>query len=508
MVLAAVLGVRLSTKLGVPGLLLFLLLGLALGQAFPNLHLQDPKLATVLGYAALVVILAEGGLTTDIREVRPVLVPAAVLATIGVMLSIAAVAGALIVFGVEPRVAALLGAVLAATDAAAVFSVLRRMRLDSKLRALLEAEAGFNDAPVVVLVVVLSTTGAAQLSGWQIPFVVIFELIGGLADRTVLVGLVGRWVVPRLALPASGLYPIAVMALLIAAYGLADVVHTSGFLATYVAGVLVGNAEGLPHRRSVVGFAEGLAWSAQIGLFVMLGLLADPGRAWSSLGIAVVAGVALVVVGRPLAALTLAPFRKPWPWLAFVSVAGLRGAVPIVFAAIPLGAGVAGATTVFDATLILVVVLTLVQAPVLPWAAKRLGVGSEISPNELEVESAPLDSMDASLLGLEIPEGSKLAGLYIADLGLPRGAVVSLVVRDGEGMVPDLHTRLQAGDQLLVVSTEKVKKAATRRLRAVSESGRLAKWLTDREAPREGGAPGGEPGPGKGGWGRRLRRGR
>ena len=200
------------------------------------------------------------------------------------------VALALIVFGVDGRTAVLLGAVLAATDAAAVFSVLRRLRLRPRLRALLEAEAGFNDAPVVVLVVVLSADAAqanspagrsrsSSCSSWSAALAI------GLA-----VGLLGRWLMPRLALPAAGLYPIAVMALLIGAYGLADVLHTSGFLATYVAGVLVGNAEGLPHRRSVVGFAEGLAWTAQIGLFVMLGLLADPGRALSSLGVALVAG--------------------------------------------------------------------------------------------------------------------------------------------------------------------------------------------------------------------------
>jgi cell volume regulation protein A len=292
----------------------------------------------------------------------------------------------------------------------------------------------------------------------------------------------GRWLMPRLALPAAGLYPIAVMALLVGAYGLADVLHTSGFLATYVAGVLVGNAGGLPHRRSVVGFAEGLAWTAQIGMFVMLGLLADPGRVASSLPAALVAGVALVLLGRPAAAaLSLTPFRLPGAWVAFVAVAGLRGAVPIVFAAIPLGTGVPGAELVFDATLVLVVVLTLLQAVALPWSARRFGVAKGVSPDELQVESAPLDQMGASLLGFTIPEGSKLAGTYVSDLRLPVGAVVSLVVRDDIGTVPDRHTRLRAGDQLLVVATTAAARAATRRLRAVSERGRLASWRTGED---------------------------
>lgn len=496
-VLLAVVGVRITSRVGVPGLLLYLAFGLLIGALVPGVDFDDATMATVLGYAALVIILAEGGLTTKLAEVRPILGPSVMLATVGVGVSIAVVALPLIyLLGLDARTAVLLGAVLAATDAAAVFSVLRRLHLPPRLRGLLEAEAGFNDAPVVVLVVVLSVHGAEELALWQIPLIVAGELIGG-ALVGAGVGFLGRWFIPRLALPAVGLYPIAVMALLVGAYGLADVLHTSGFLATYVAGVLVGNAPRLPHRRSVIGFAEGLAWAAQIGLFVMLGLLADPGRALGSIGVAALAGAALVLLGRPLAAvLSLAPFRLPKAWIAFTAVAGLRGAVPIVFAAIPLGAGVAGAETVFDATLLLVVVLTLAQTPVLPWLGKRLGLDGGLSPAELEVEAAPLDSMRASLLGFDIPPGSKLAGLYVHDLRLPPGCVVSLVVREGEGMVPDLHTRLRPGDQCLVVATEDQQRAATRRLRAVSARGRLAQWL-----PADGPQVGGDSGPGGGGPG-------
>ncbi|MFN8127043.1 MAG: potassium/proton antiporter [Candidatus Nanopelagicales bacterium] len=476
-VLLAVLGVRFAGLIGIPGLLLYLGLGLLLGWLFPALDVQDAQLATVLGYGALIVILAEGGLTTRSHDLRPVLWPALTLATIGVAVSIAVVAGALMLFtDVGLRVALLIGAVLAATDAAAVFSVLRRLRLHPRLRALLEAEAGFNDAPVVVLVVVLSAGTVDQSDAWQIPLIVIAELIGGIAFG-VAVGLAARWALPRLALPSVGLYPIAVMSVMALAYGAAAVVHTSGFMAVYVAGVLVGSTEGLPHRRSVIGFAEGLAWAAQIGLFVMLGLLAQPEQAWSSIVPAAVAGVALVVLARPLAAVvSLAPLRLPARWIAFVSVAGLRGAVPIVFAAIPLGLGVPGASVVFDATLLLVVVLTVVQTPLLPWAGRRLGVDVGWKAQELQVEAAPMDRMDASLLGVDVDEESRISGLYVADLRLPKGASVSLVVRDGSGFVPDALTRFRPGDQLLIVTTEKARSAAVKRLRLVSKDGRLAGW--------------------------------
>lgn len=476
-IMLAVVGVRVSARLGLPGLLLYLVLGLALGSAVPALDFDDPALATVLGYAALIVILAEGGLTTPVSQLRPVLAPAVALATVGVGVSIAAVALPLIwLAGLEPRLAVLLGAVLAATDAAAVFSVLRRLNLHPRLKAMLEAEAGFNDAPVVVLVVVLSDPLARDVEPYLIPLLVIAELIGGVIVG-VLVGAGARWILPRLALPAAGLYPIAVMAVLVGAYGLADVLHASGFLATYVAGVLVGSARGLPHRRAVTGFAEGLAWAAQIGLFVMLGLLADPVRAISSAWPALVAGLALILLGRPLASLvSLAPFRVPWRWVAFSSVAGLRGAVPIVFAAISLGLMLPGAEVVFDATLLLVVVLTLVQTPLLPWAARRLGVLQDLPTNELQVESAPLDDLHAELLGVQIPPGSRLAGLYVVDLRLPKGAAVSLVIREGHSFVPDVHTRLRGDDRLLVVVTSASRAAAEKRLRLVSRNGRLANW--------------------------------
>jgi cell volume regulation protein A len=480
-VLVSVVGVRLAGRLGVPGLLLYLLLGLVLAAVFPVFQVEDAQLATVLGYSALVLILAQGGLTTRIDQLRPVMWPAVTLASVGVAISIVVVAVPLaLLFGVSAQNAILIGAVLAATDAAAMFSVMRSLRISSRVRTLLEAEAGFNDAPVVVLVSVVSSSAVGTTPWWQVPVIVVAEIIGG-AIVGVGVGFAGRWLLPRLALPAVGLYPIAALAILVGAYGLADVVHTSGFLAVYVAAVIVGSAARLPHRRSIVGFADGLAWIAEIGLFFMLGALADVSTLPAAIPLAVVVSLLILVLARPLASIvSLVPFRLPWPTVAFASFAGLRGAVPIVFAAIPLGLGVPGARLVFDVTLISVLILMVVQIPLIKSAGRRLGVVKEEEPVELELESAPLDGMRAQVLGFEVPTGSGLVGTFVTEMGLPAGAVVSLVVRGDQAFAPDANTRIRAGDRVLVVTTEEARAATEVRMLAVARRGRLAGWLDER----------------------------
>lgn len=490
-VLASIVGVRLATRLGLPGLLLYLGLGMLLGSPLlGDVQFDDAQLATALGYTALVVILAEGGLTTRPENVRPVFAPAAVLASIGVAISIVLVALPVHwLLGLDLRTALLLGAVLAPTDAAAVFTVARGLRLPARLRTILEAESGLNDAPVVVLVVLLSAANHGEQSIWLVAAIVAAELIGGLVVG-MLVGIAARWLLPRLALPAAGLYPVAVMALVMLSYGLAVVLHTSGFAAVYITSLVLA-ASDLPHRRAVLGFVEGLAWAVQIGMFVMLGLLAVPSRLPGAVPTALLVGALLLLVGRPLSvAACLLPFRRdswmtrvsrtrpiPARWTAFIAWSGLRGAVPIIFATIPLAAGVPSGALIFDATLLLVVAMTLVQVPTMPWLASRLRLTNPQEAAELTVEVAPLDGIRASLLDLEIPAGSRLVGAYIAELPLPPDAVVSLVIRGGHAIVPDRFTRVRAADRLLVVTTEQARKRAQEVFRTVSNRGRLAGWL-------------------------------
>jgi len=475
-ILAAIGAVRLSHKIGLPGLLVFLGFGLALGESGIGVEFEDFELAQALGMVALVLILADGGLTTSWQEFRPAAPVATALATIGVGISIG-VLGLLthVLLGLEWRLAFLLGAVLASTDAAAVFSVLRRLPLPPRLSGALEGESGLNDAPAIITVTLLSRPpGHMPGIGWAFAEVG-YELVAG-AGIGVLIGLLGAYLLKHMSLPSSGLYPIAVLALAVGAYAVASIGNASGFLAVYVAGLVLGNTR-LPYRPATRSFTESTAWIAQIGLFVMLGLLASPARLAGVLLPALAVGFILVLIARPLSVLASTVWmRMGWREQGLLSWAGLRGAVPIVLATIPMSAGVPGASRLFDLVFVVVVLFTLLQGPTLPWVARRLKVTTPVESAELDVDSAPLEEVHADLLQVKIPEESKMAGVEVFELRLPDGANVTLVVREGTSFVPGAATTLQSGDKLLVVTTARARAVTERRLRAVSRAGKLAGW--------------------------------
>jgi potassium/hydrogen antiporter len=476
--LVAILAVRVSVRVGLPSLLVYLLMGVLLGESGLGIRFDDASVAHALGFAALVLILAEGGLTTHWPDIRPAMRLGALLATAGVAVSVTVVAlGAHFLLGLEWQLAILLGAVTSPTDAAAVFSVLRRVPLPGRLTGALEAESGLNDAPTVLLVSLVSAGTALDHGIAGFAGIVVFELavgvLGGLA-----LGFGGAWMMRRVALPASGLYPIAVLSLTILAYAGTGALHASGFAAVYAAALVLGNSE-LPHRAATRSFSEGVAWLAQIGLFVMLGLLVSPGRISShQVVVAVLAGLLLTFVARPLSVFVCAladslSVREQ----AFVSWAGLRGAVPIVLATIPLAEHVQGSAGLFDVVFVMVVIYTLLTGPTLPWVARWLGVSQLGEARDLEVEAAPLERIAADLLQISITSKSLMHGVEVGELRLPSGASVSLVVRDGTMMVPEIRTVLRRGDDLLVVTPRKVREQTEERLRAVSKGGRLAHWL-------------------------------
>lgn len=476
---AAVFAVRLSVGTGTPSLLLYLALGVAIGEGGLGIQFDDYDLTQVLGYAALVLILAEGGLTTRWSSVRTAIAPAGLLATLGTAVSVVVIGTiAHWLLDVDWLTGMLLGAVVSSTDAAAVFSVLRRAPLPPRLAGLLEAESGFNDAPVVIAVVSLTAVlgGESSHAWWVLLLEAGGELAGGAAIGVAL-GLLGAAGLRRVALPASGLYPITVLGVCALAYGLSAELHTSGFIAVYLAGLVLGNAE-LPHRPATRGFAEGVGWLAQIGLFVLLGLLVSPQDIPSQVVPALVVGFALLLVARPLSVLvSVSWFRVPLRDQVILSWGGLRGAVPIVLATVPAAAGVPGTEGVVEMVFVLVVAFTLVQAPTLPWLARRLGI-SEPAVRDLQVESSPLEEIGADVLQVKVGPTSHLHGLEVFELRLPEGAEVSLVVRDGHARVPDRSTTLRHGDDLLVVAVAGSREAAEDRLHALSQRGRLAGWTT------------------------------
>jgi cell volume regulation protein A len=478
--IVAIIAARIGARIGLPSLLLFLGLGLVMGESGIGISFDNADLARSLSFAALVVILAEGGLTTRWSDIRSSAVLAALLATIGVLISV----GLMTLFGhyilgLPLWIAMLLGAVTSPNDAAAVFSVLRNVPVPHALRGALEAESGLNDAPTVLLVMLASSLAmghSAEFGAVGLVGLIILELVGGLAIGGGL-GWLGAQMLRRVALPSSGLYPLAILVWTIFAYGITALIHASGFAAVYVCALILGNVQ-LPHRAATRSFVEGVGWIAQIGLFVMLGLLAFPDRVTLRAAlIAVLAGLFLTLVARPASVVACAAwFKIPVRHQVFLSWAGLRGAVPIVLATIPLAAEVAGAAFLFDVVLVFVIVFTCLQGPTLPFVARRLGLVDDESAQDVEVEVAPLDKISADLLQVRIPAKSRLVGVEVGELRLPKDTVVSLIIRDERPFFPDGRERIKAGDELLIVTPEDQRAHTEDRLRAVGQRGRLARW--------------------------------
>jgi cell volume regulation protein A len=480
--LASIIATRVATRVGLPSLLLFLAVGVAVGEDGLGFDFDDVQLARFLGTVALAIILVEGGLTTRFADIRKILTPAGVLATLGVAVSMLVTATAAhLLLGMGWQLALLLGAIVSSTDAAAVFSVLRVLPLPRRVAGLLEAESGFNDAPAVILVLMFSVT-PLELSPVHALWELAYELIVGAAIGLGC-GLLGAIALRRIALPASGLYPLATFGLGMVAFAASGVAHASGFLAAYLAAVVLANS-GLPHRAATRSFAEGLGWLAQISLFVLLGLLVDPSELRHDLVPAIVIGLVLLLLARPLSVVaSLVGFRVPWREQVFLSWAGLRGAVPIVLATFPIVEGVPDSSRLLNIVFVLVVVFTLVQGPSLRPLAHRMGLIPRDATREIQVESAPLDVLEAELLTMTVLAPSRLHNVSVLELRLPDPSVITLIIRDGHTFVPQPDTRIETGDELLIVTTTKTRTAAERRLRAVSRRGKLAYWFDEYGEP-------------------------
>ncbi|MFG1699796.1 potassium/proton antiporter [Nonomuraea sp. NPDC049309] len=484
--LASIAAARTASRIGLPGLLLFLALGVLLGEDVLGIDFDDAQIAQTLGTSALGIILVEGGLSTRWSDIKRLMVPAGLLATLGVAVSVTiTAAGAHFLLGLNWQLSLLLGAIVSSTDAAAVFSVLRALPLPRRVAGMVEAESGFNDAPTVILVLVFSTAFTDLPDPVGIASQITFELGVGAAIGLAC-GWAGTLALRYVALPATGLYPLATVGLGIIAFAAAGTLHASGFIAAYLAGLVLGNAE-LPHRAATRSFADGIGWLAQIGLFVMLGLLVTPHELPGALLPAFVIGLVLLLIARPASvAACLTWFRTGWRHQAFIAWAGLRGAVPIVLATYPIVAEVPGSKHLLNIVFVLVILYTIVQGPTLPLVARVLKVTQPHQAKEVEIEAAPLDVLAAELLTLTVPPGSKLHGVEIFELRLPKPSIVTLVIRGGDTLVPEPDTILREGDEVLIVTTPATRAEVERRLRAVGRGGRLAHWHGEDGEPENG----------------------
>jgi cell volume regulation protein A len=464
-ILLAVLGLLLGVsvllsgaagRLRIPLALLYLGLGMLAGvEGLGRIHLTDYAFAFRLGTASLVLILFDGGLNTSLGAIRRAVRPAAVLATAGVAGTAAVVAFGAHLLGFPWGAALLLGAVVSSTDAAAVFSVLRgsRVELSRRVATTLELESGLND-PLAVLLTVLLTE--AELAGgrpsWaalalQVPVELAVGFAGGLA-----VGYGGRRLLRKLRPSAHGLIPVFTTALAFLAYGVPTLLHGSGFLAVYVAAVVLGNGA-LPDGNRLRSVHDALAWFAQVIMFLVLGLLSAPSRLLQVGAVGVALGALLAFVARPaVVLLCLLPFRYPFREAAYIGWVGLRGAVPIILATFPVLAGVPDAQTIFDVVFFVVVVNALVPGVTVKWATRlcRVEVKAPPPPRAM-VEIHSTEELHGELLSFYIEPASVVAGARIVDLPFPDAASVMLVVRGRELVAPRGDTELRPGDHVYVV---------------------------------------------------------
>jgi cell volume regulation protein A len=455
LLLAAGLAASLAAgRLRLPGLVLVLGVGMLIGSdGLGWIEFDDFELARHAGIIALVLILFEGGLSSGFDEIRPVLRTSIALATIGTLATagITAVAAALIL-DLEPLPALLLGSTVAATDAAAVFAVLRGSTLRRRLARTLEGESGMND-PVAILLVIgcIEAIQNPDFGIWDAALLAVQELGIGFVAGLGIGWLSVQWL-RRVRLPSAGLYPVASVASAALAYGVTDTIHGSGFLAVYIVGLIIGTAA-TPARRTIVTFHDGLAWVAQLALFLILGLLVFPGDLGDIWIEGTAIAVATAVLARPLAALLVTVGQGFSTGEKLVlGWAGLRGAVPVVFATFAVTEGIDGGMTFFNVTFFVVLLSTVLQGTTIEPVARMLGVHSDEAaiPAPL-VEPVLLNRLGAEVIQFPVRQGDAVVGHAVRELGLPREALLNVMVRGERAIPPRGSTVVEAGDQLHVI---------------------------------------------------------
>lgn len=470
LVFFAILITKVGAKFGAPSLLLFLILGMVAGADGIGLKFEDYHAAEAIGHFAMTIILFTGGLETSLRETRPVMKQGILLSTLGVFLT-TVLTGLFIYFAasrwIGPLGATFLGcfllaAVMSSTDSASVFSVLRgkRMHLRENLGPMLELESGSNDPMAYVLTIIIvqvlsSTdhTGMWAMVGtgaWVLIVQIIVGFLVGLA-----VGFGAKWVLERVTLPSNSLYSVMILSIGFFSNGIASILYGNGLLALYVSALVIGNKVEIPMKRDVLKFFDGMTWLMQLLMFLMLGLLARPsqfsGIAWPALMI----GIFMMFVARPLSVfICLAPFRSmSFKAKLFASWVGLKGAGPILFALCPVVAGLDGSTEIFNIVFFISLLSLLMQGMSLSPSSKLLGLSYEADP-EVDTFGMEVPEEMGMLRDHTVTEEDLVNGETLRDLHLPHGIRVMMVKRDGHFLVPHGSMPLQPGDHLVIIMGE------------------------------------------------------
>lgn len=457
LIFASVISSKISDKFAIPVLLMFLAIGMFAGsEGLGGINFTDAHMAKSIGIVALIFIIFSGGLNTDWKETKPVIRQGLILSTAGVLLT-ALITGyfAVIILKFSFLEGMLLGSIVSSTDAAAVFSVLRSRRIGLKnpLKPLLEFESGSNDPMAVFLTVSFISmlkTGAADLTAFIPKFVIDMGL--GAATGFCMAGFTLHFI-KRLKLEYDGLYPVAVMSLVMMTYAAAVFLKGNGFLAVYITGLMLGRVEFF-NKKLIKKFYDGLAWLMQIAMFVTLGLLVFPSHIIPLVGAGLLITLLLMLVARPVSVLLcLLPFRMRIREKAMVAWVGLRGSAPIILATFPFMAGVSRADTIFNVVFFVVIASVFIQGTSIPLISRLLKVDTPLKNRKAyPIEFERTDGIDAELTDVIVPYNSSAVGRSIGELNVPEKCLIVLVSRGDKFIIPSGSAVIEEGDVLLVLA--------------------------------------------------------
>ena len=466
----AVMAGKVAYRFGAPALLLFLGVGMLFGLNF--ISFRSVEMTQFVGMIALCIILFTGGMDTSFQEIKPIIGPGVVLATVGVVMTAAVLAG--FVWLIAPWIgleisfplALLLASTMSSTDSASVFSILRSKKqgLKQHLRPLLELESGSNDPMAYMLTILLigvvtNSSGDVGM-GMSIVYFVVQMIVGALSGY--LIGRLAVWTINKINLANHSLYSVLLLAFIFFAFAFTDLIKGNGYLAVYLAGLVVGNYK-LTQKRSLTVFFDGFTWLMQIVMFLTLGLFVNSDELFRPevliLGVAV--GAFMILVARPVTVFAcLLPFRRfTTKARLYISWVGLRGAVPILFAIYPMMANVEQAGLLFNVVFLSTIISLLVQGTTVSGMANMLGLAYEERESAFSVDIH--EDMKSVLTEVEVNESMLDSGHTLKDITLPENTLVMMVCRDGEYFVPQGKTELQLGDKLLVISDRSEELATT-----------------------------------------------